>query len=183
MLTAFCLVLLTPATIPDKIVAAAREQLAWNTRYDPAYVTLKYPGGDLPRTKGVCTDVVVRSLRRVGYDLQKLIHDDIGKNWSSYPRYPGNKRPDKNIDHRRVPNQRVFFKRFGKSLTVDLTKKEQWKPGDFVTWKLPGNLDHIGVLTDKRNGKGLPFAVHNMSTTLEDDILETYPITGHYRFP
>lgn len=183
MIVALCVLALTPPTTADKLVSAARAQLAWGTKYDPAYVKLSYPGGDIPKTKGVCTDVVVRSLRAVGHDLQKLIHEDIKKSWSSYPRYPGNKGPDKNIDHRRVPNQRVFFKRHGKVLTTDPKKKDQWKPGDFVTWKLPGNLDHIGVLTDKRNGKGLPFAVHNMSTTLEEDILEAYPITGHYRYP
>lgn len=176
-------ILLVQLSTADKIVLAARDQLTWGTSYDPAYVKLSYPGGDVPKTKGVCTDVVVRSLRRVGHDLQKLIHEDIGKNWSSYPRYPANKRPDKNIDHRRVPNQRAFFKRKGLSLTTDLAKKNEWKPGDFVTWKLPGNLDHIGILTDKLNSKGLPYAVHNMSATLEEDIIAKYPITGHYRFP
>lgn len=175
--------LLASPTTADKIVAAARDQLTWGTSYDPAYVKLAYPNGDIPKTKGVCTDVVVRSLRKVGYDLQKLIHEDIKKNWSAYPRYPSNKGPDKNIDHRRVPNQRVFFKRKGLSLTTDLKKKDQWLPGDFVTWKLPGNLDHIGVLTNKMNGKGYPYAVHNMSTTLEEDILAKYPVTGHYRYP
>lgn len=183
MPVALLVLLAFPPTTADKLVAAAREQLSWNTRYDPAYVKLAYPRGDVPKSRGVCTDVVVRSLRKVGYDLQELIHKDIAKNWKAYPRYPSNKKPDANIDHRRVPNQRVFFKRFGIALTTDLKKKDQWKPGDFVTWKLPGNLDHIGVLTDKRNAKGLPYAVHNMSTTLEEDILETYPITGHYRFP
>jgi uncharacterized protein len=170
-------------TIPDKIVSAARAQLSWGTAYYSKYTSIKYPGGDLPKNRGVCTDVVIRSLRAVGYDLQKLIHEDMKKAWSAYPRYPGLKTTDRNIDHRRVPNQRVFFSRHGKSLTIDLNKKKEFKAGDFVTWKLPGNLDHIGVLTDKLNHKGLPYAVHNMSTTLEEDIIATYKITGHYRFP
>lgn len=176
-------IVLAFSSTPDKIVAAARDQVNWGTSYDPSYVKLAFPNGDVPRDRGVCTDVVIRSLRKVGHDLQKLIHEDIKANWSLYPRYPANKKPDKNIDHRRVPNQRVFFKRKGKSLTLELNKKAEWRPGDFVTWKLPGNLDHIGVLTDKRNSKGLPYAVHNMSTTLEEDIIAKYTITGHYRYP
>jgi len=175
--------LLLTSTTADKIVASARDQLTWGTAYDARYIKLSYPNGDVAKNRGVCTDVIVRSLRSVGHDLQKLIHEDIKANWSLYPRYPANKAPDANIDHRRVPNQRVFFKRKGLSLTLDLNKKAEWKAGDFVTWKLPGNLDHIGVLTDKKNAKGLPYAVHNMSTTLEEDIIAKYPITGHYRYP
>lgn len=175
--------LILGATTAEKIVAAARDQVGWGTHYYSAYVKLSYPNGDLPKTKGVCTDVVIRSLRKVGYDLQKLIHEDISKAWDGYPRYSGLKGPDKSIDHRRVPNQRVFFARHGVVLTTDLGKVKDWKPGDFVTWKLPGNLDHIGVLTDKRNAKGLPYAVHNMSTTLEEDVIGSWPITGHYQFP
>ncbi len=177
------LCLLAQPTAAQGIVSAARTQLSWGTAYYSKYTAMKYPGGDLPKNRGVCTDVVIRALRPLGYDLQKLIHEDMKRAWSAYPRYSGLKTTDKNIDHRRVPNQRVFFTRHGKSLTNDLGKKSEWKPGDFVTWKLPGNLDHIGILTDKRNAKGLPFAIHNMSTTLEEDIIATYKITGHYRFP
>lgn len=167
-----------------KIVESARDQLTWNTSYYNPYVKLSYPMGDLPKDKGVCTDVVVRSLRAAGYDLQKLIYEDMKKAWGEYPRYKGLSKPDPNIDHRRVPNQMRFFKRHGQELTVDFSKKDQWKPGDFVTWKLtPSNLDHIGVLSDRLNNKGLPLVIHNMSTTLEEDVLESWKVTGHFRFP
>ncbi len=166
-----------------KIVEGAREQLSWGTVYDNRYVKLKYPNGDLPRNRGVCTDVIVRALRHAGYDLQKLMHEDMKLAWKQYPRYPGNGKPDKNIDHRRVPNHRVFWKRFGSVLSVDTKLKAQWKPGDFVTWRLNSGLDHTGILSDKRNGKGLPYAIHNLSTTLEEDVLESWVITGHYRYP
>ncbi len=173
---------LTPA---QKIVAGARDQLTWGTRYNGAYVRISYPNGDVPKAQGVCTDVVIRSLRHAGYDLQKLIHEDMKKAWESYPRYSGLSKPDRNIDHRRCPNQIAFFKRHGKKLSTltDDKSKEQWKPGDFVFWKLPNGLDHVGVLTNKRNSRGLPYTIHNLSTPLEEDVLESYKIVGHYRFP
>ncbi len=172
-----------PTSPATKIIEGARIQLNWGTVYDNRYVKLSYPNGDLPKDRGVCTDVVVRALRHAGYDLQKLIHEDMKVAWNSYPRYSGNGKPDKNIDHRRVPNQRVFWKRHGLVLTTDPKQKEQWKPGDVVTWKLDNGLDHTGLLTDRRNAKGLPYAIHNLSTTLEEDVLESWVITGHYRYP
>lgn len=170
---------------PVKIVEGARKQLDWGTVYDNRYVRLSYPGGDLPRDRGVCTDVVVRALRHAGHDLQKLIHEDMKAAWSAYPRYSGLSKPDRNIDHRRVPNQRVFFTRKGRSLTTRTTRAEvaQWKPGDFVTWKLDSGLDHIGVLSDRRGDSGWPMVIHNLSTTLEEDVLTRWRITGHYRYP
>ena len=169
----------------DKMIASARDQCTWGTRYDNRYVKLAYPGGDLPKDRGVCTDVIVRSLRAAGHDLQKLIHEDIKRNWGKYPRYPGSRKPDKNIDHRRVPNQRVFWKRFGLVLTTKVAPetKAKWLPGDIVTWKLDSGLDHTGLLTDKRNAKGWPYVVHNLGTTLEEDVLTSWQITGHYRYP
>jgi uncharacterized protein YijF (DUF1287 family) len=167
------------------IVEGARKQLDWGTRYDPAYYAIPYPNGDLPKDKGVCTDVVVRALRNAGYDLQKLIHEDMKANFSKYPQIWGLKGPDRNIDHRRTPNQMTFFQRFGKTLThqTSQTSISEWQPGDIVFWKLPNGMNHVGILSDRRNRRGLPFVIHNISTTSEEDVLEAWPIIGHYRYP
>lgn len=172
--------------VQKKIVSAARDQLSWGTKYDPAYIKLPYPKGDVPKSKGVCTDVVVRALRGAGYDLQKLIHEDMTNRWKEYPRYSSNKAPDTNIDHRRVPNQIVYFKRFGDELTKAFAHPEDWNPGDIVMWKLPGGADHVGVLSDKRNADGYPLVIHNIGPApSEDDVLTsiTWKVTGHFRFP
>lgn len=171
--------------IGSKIVANARVQLGWNTVYDPAYVKLGYPGGDVPKDRGVCTDVVIRALRAVGKDLQKLVHEDKSKNLALYPVYAGQKGADRNIDHRRCPNLVVFFRRFGSALTtkVDARSLKQWKPGDIVFWKLDNGRDHVGVVTDKVDGRGIPYAIHNLSTTLEEPVLTSWKIVGHYRYP
>lgn len=176
------------ATIPTsgvaaKIVGAAKAQLSWGTQYDNRYVKLPYPNGDLPKDRGVCTDVVIRALRPAGYDLQRLIHEDMKKAWAAYPRYSGNSNPDPNIDHRRVPNQRVFWRRHGQVLTTSVTDPFKWKPGDIITWKLDNGLDHTGVLSDKPGEKGFPYVIHNLGTTLEEDVLSAWKITGHYRYP
>ncbi len=167
------------------IVEGARKQLAWGTRYDPAYYSIAYPNGDLPKDKGVCTDVVVRALRNAGYDLQKLIHEDMKANFSKYPQNWGLKGPDRNIDHRRTPNQMTFFQRFGNTLThqTQQSSVSAWQPGDIVFWKLPNGMNHVGILSDRRNRRGLPFVMHNISTTAEEDVLEAWTIIGHYRYP
>lgn len=173
------------ATVADKIVAGARAQLSWGTRYDGSYVRIGYPGGDVPKTQGVCTDVVIRALRAAGYDLQKLIHEDRKRAPGAYPSYPGQPGTDRNIDHRRVPNQIAFFKRHGKTLTKVVSSKTvmEWQPGDVVTWKLDSGLDHTGILTDKKNSRGEPWVVHNLSTPQEEDCLTSWKITGHFRYP
>jgi uncharacterized protein YijF (DUF1287 family) len=137
----------------------------------------------VPLDKGACVDVVIRALRGAGYDLQKLIHEDMAGHFSSYPRRGA--RPDTNIDHRRVPNERHFFARFGRVLSVrtDGEFARQWQPGDIVSWKLPSGLDHIGVLSDAVNARGLPLVIHNLSRTAEEDVLTSWQITGHYRYP
>lgn len=185
MVGVIALLLLAAPSPVDKMIASAREQCTWGTRYDNRYVKLAYPGGDLPKERGVCTDVVVRALRAAGHDLQKLIHEDMKRAWAEYPRYPGNKTPDRNIDHRRVPNQRVFWKRHGMVLTTSVNgnSKAKWRPGDIITWKLDNGLDHTGMLTDKRSARGWPYVVHNLGTTLEEDVLDSWQITGHYRYP
>lgn len=172
-------------TAAEKIVLGAREQLSWGTSYSPGYVKIAFPGGDLPKTKGVCTDVVIRALRKAGYDLQKLIHEDKVKAPGAYPKYPGQRGTDANIDHRRVPNQMAFFKRRGLTLPTDASpgRLGQWKAGDVVTWKLDSGLDHCGILTDKKNSGGIPFVIHNLSIPKEEDCLTFWNITGHFRFP
>jgi uncharacterized protein YijF (DUF1287 family) len=163
--------------VAAKIVEGARLQLQSPAQYTGAYYQIHYPGGDVPSSKGACVDVVIRALRHAGYDLQKLIHEDMVRNLSKYPRHGDG--TDTNIDHRRVPNQRVFFTRFGKSLPVD----RDWRPGDIVSWKLDNGLDHIGVLSDTLDSAGEPWVIHNLSSTAEEDVLRSWKITGHYRYP
>jgi uncharacterized protein len=167
------------------LVAAAREQIGVTLHYDPAYVKLAYPQGDVPIERGVCTDVVVRAFRRVGYDLQELVHRDMKGAWSAYP-HPAKwnlKRPDPNIDHRRVPNLAAYFSRHGVALGASKHAKD-YLAGDIVTWQVPPGLPHIGLVADVRTAAGVPLVIHNigMGTRMEDRLF-AYPITGHYRFP
>ncbi len=170
---------LAPPTVGDRIAASAIAQTSWGTRYDATYVKLSYPGGDVPKNQGVCTDVVIRSLRTVGFDLQKLIHEDAKRNPRAYPRI---QRLDRNIDHRRCPNQMVYFSRFGQKLAVKTIRPEAFLPGDFVFWKLDNGLDHVGVVTGTKTGNR-PWVVHNLGGTSHEDVLTSWRIVGHYRFP
>lgn len=167
------------------LINAAKERTLHDVRYDGSYFSIAYPNGDVPSTIGVCTDVVIRSFRKVGIDLQKRVHEDMLENFDLYPsrRIWGLKKTDKNIDHRRVPNLRVFFKRFGISLQA--TKNaEDYLPGDLVTWILPGNLPHIGIIIDEKSSdKSRPLVAHNIGQGPKiNDMLFDYPITGHYRY-
>lgn len=150
--------------------------------YDPAYFTIPYPNGDVPKGKGVCTDVVIRAYRKMGIDLQKEVHEDMKKNFSKYPKAWGLKTPDSNIDHRRVPNLETFFSRFGKSLpTTD--KIQDYKPGDIVTWMLPGRYTHIGLVVSKKASSGRYMIVHNIgSGQVMEDVIFEYAMRGHYRY-
>jgi len=165
-----------------KLVEAARWQVGKTVTYDPAYVSLKYPGGDLPIEKGVCTDVVIRALRKgCGMDLQKLLHEDMRKYFSKYPQYWGLKRADKNIDHRRVPNMQAYFKRQGWSLSVTKDAAD-YRPGDLVTCTVAGRLPHIMIVSDRLDANGVPSVIHNIgSGAREEASLFQYPLTGHYR--
>lgn len=172
------------SSFSQKLVQAALERTKHSVIYDGSYHVIDYPGGDVPANIGVCTDVVIRSYRALGIDLQKLVHEDMRANFGLYPsrKIWGLKRPDKNIDHRRVPNLKVFFKRKGKALPVTKNPKN-YQPGDLVTWMLPGNLPHIGIVTDQKNIFGTPLIVHNIGQGPKlENILFSYPITGHYRF-
>ena len=163
------------------IVQAARLQIGRTMIYDPAYVGLKYPGGDVPIERGVCTDVVIRALRQgVGFDLQKLVSEDMRKAFNKYPKIWGLKKTDRNIDHRRVPNLRRFFERKGWSLSVS-NKKEDYLAGDLVSCSV-GKRPHIMIVSDKRTQDGTPFVIHNIgSGAQEENALFDYPITGHFR--
>jgi len=179
----FVFILTVHADTVQTVVDNAKSQCGVTLSYDPAYYRISYPGGDLPIEKGVCTDVIIRALRSVGVDLQQLIHEDMKRHFAEYPRKWGHKKPDTNIDHRRVPNIRKYLERTGRRLPVSRNGKE-YLPGDLVTWELPGGLDHIGIVIDvKVEGTDRYGIVHNIGYgTQMEDILFSYPITGHYRF-
>lgn len=164
------------------IVAAARDQIGKTTIYDGAYVGLDYPNGDVPIERGVCTDVVIRALRDAyGIDLQRLVHQDMKANFAKYPKIWGLSRPDKNIDHRRVPNLQTYFKRQGDELTTG-SGPGDFKPGDLVTCTVGGNRPHIMIVSDKTTTNGVPLVIHNIGRgTVEEDRLFDFPITGQYR--
>lgn len=169
----------------SRLVAAAHERTRHQVTYDGRYLRIPYPNGDVPADIGVCTDVVIRSFRRVGIDLQQLVHEDMSRNFSAYPskRIWGLQRPDSNIDHRRVPNLQAFFTRFGTKLPVT-NNPTDYLAGDLVTWVLPGNLPHIGIVVDSwsKDGKR-PLIIHNIGRgPVMEDMLFEYPITGHYRY-
>jgi uncharacterized protein YijF (DUF1287 family) len=167
---------------PSRLTAAARDQVGVTVTYDPAYVQLEFPGGDLPRDRGVCTDVVIRALRDGwGIDLQLAVNRDMKADFAAYPALWGLDRPDRNIDHRRVPNLQTLLARIGAE--VPLTEgPAPYLPGDIVTWMLPGNLPHIGIVSDQRSEDGTPLILHNIGAgAKEEDILFAYPMTGHYR--
>ncbi len=169
----------------SQFVAAAIALEDPNVRYDSGYRQIPYPNGDVPDDVGVCSDLVIRAYRAVDIDLQKRVHEDMKQNFSAYPKIWGLKRPDRNIDHRRVPNLRVFFKRHGESLSVSEDPTD-YKPGDIVTWNLveSGSLPHIGIVTDQRSSDGeRPLIMHNIGGgQVLEDMLFNYQITGHYRY-
>jgi hypothetical protein len=161
---------------------AARTQIGVTLRYDPAYVQLSYPGGDVPADRGVCTDVVIRAFRVLGVDLQQQVHEDMRAHFSRYPKNWGLQATDRNIDHRRVPNLATFFARKGQTLSVD-TADADWQAGDIVTWRLPSGVPHIGIISNQRGASGAPLVVHNIGLgTRLDDSLHAFTITGAFRY-
>lgn len=169
----------------NDFVAAAINRTTQNVRYDGSYFSISYPNGDVPENIGVCTDVVIRSYRALGIDLQVLVHEDMSSHFEVYPSRQiwGLNKTDRNIDHRRVPNLQVFLSRHGKELAIS-QKPGDYSPGDLVTWVLPGNLPHIGIVTDRVSpATGNPLIVHNIGSGPNlDDMLFSYKITGHYRY-
>ncbi|MDO8945312.1 MAG: DUF1287 domain-containing protein [Desulfobacterales bacterium] len=164
------------------LVASARAQIGVTKTYDPAYVALKYPAGDVPPETGVCSDVVVRAFRKLGLDLQKLVHEDMRANFAKYPQKWGLKKPDPNIDHRRVPNLMKYFERQGAALAAS-KKPADYRAGDVVAWNLGGGITHIGIVSDAKATDGTPLIIHNIGRgAQEENLLFKYEIIGHYRW-
>lgn len=152
-------------------------------RYDPTYFQLDYPNGDVPKDKGVCTDVVIRAYRKFGIDLQKEVYEDMKINFSKYPQNWGLSKPDKNIDHRRVPNLMTFFTRQGTTKPMTNHSKD-YLPGDIVCWNLGGSVTHIGIVVKKKSEDGQRhLIVHNIGGgQVMEDCLFNFKIIGHYRY-
>lgn len=168
----------------EKLALAAFERTHHRIIYDGSYRKIPYPGGDIDPGRGVCTDVVIRSYRALNIDLQQRVHEDMRAHFEEYParRIWAQSNPDTNIDHRRVPNLQTFFSRHGQSLLIS-NNPEDYVPGDLVTWMLPGNLPHIGIVSHRKNHDGTPLIVHNIGFgTRLDNSLFAFPQSGHYRY-
>ena len=166
-----------------RLIGAAVAQTTSRVTYDGSYRRIGYPGGDVPAHIGVCTDLIVRAYRAVGVDLQVRVHEDMSAAFAAYPRAWGLARPDSNIDHRRVPNLQTYFRRRGAARPIS-TDASDYAAGDLVTWMLPGNVPHIGLVTDQRSADGQrPMMAHNIGRGPEiEDMLFAFPVTGHYRY-
>ncbi len=174
--------LCTGAAQAADLAAAAQTQVGVTLRYEPRYERLAYPGGDVPIERGVCTDVVIRAYRMQGIDLQRLVHEDMRKAWGAYPKLWQLKKPDAHIDHRRVPNLQTFFGRHGTTLARSRNPLD-YRSGDIVTWMVPPNQPHIGIVSGQRSASGVPLIIHNIGAgTQIEDRLFAYPITGHFRY-
>ena len=172
-------------SLTSRLVAAAIERTHHSVRYDGKYVRIPYPGADVPADTGVCTDEIIRIYRQLGIDLQKLVHEDMVAHYDEYPRKWRwlRRDPDSNIDHRRVPNLMVFFRRNGQVLP-STTKASDYAPADLVTWDLGHGVDHIGMVVDRRGPSGAYMVVHNIGAGPQmEDVLFNWKITGHFRYP
>nr|CAA6820215.1 MAG: DUF1287 domain-containing protein [uncultured Thiotrichaceae bacterium] len=171
-----------PEHVADVINSVYQQSEITHT-YDPAYVKLAYPGGDVDPEVGVCTDVVVRAFREKNIDLQRTVHEDMRRNFRKYPKKWGLRKPDKNIDHRRVPNLMTFFKRQGVSLSIS-DNSNDYLPGDVVAWQLNEKQNHIGIVMKARSHDGeRPLIGHNINSgTKIQDVLFDWEIVGHYRY-
>lgn len=172
-----------PTDFGQKLANAAISIIDPDVVYTPAYVSLKYPNGDVPAKTGVCTDVVIRTYRKLNIDLQKEVHEDMKANFKIYPKTWGLKTTDKNIDHRRVPNLETFFERKGKKLSISENPVD-YKTGEIVTWMINGKLPHIGIVTHLKSNDGKrPLLVHNVGGgQVLQDCLFSYPIVGHFKY-
>lgn len=166
-----------------RVVEDAVEQTKYTFSYDPSYVKLNYPGGDVPLDRGVCSDVIIRSFRKVSVDLQKEVHEDMKRAFAVYPKKWGLAKPDPNIDHRRVPNLMTFFERKGKALAVT-NNASDYQPGDVVTWDLGGGVTHIGLVTNLWSDTSENYLIaHNIGGGVRvENVLFSWRITGHYRY-
>ena len=172
-------------TFEEKLSKAAISIIDPTIYYDPSYISIKYPNGDVPKSKGVCTDVVIRAYRKLDIDLQKEVHEDMKANFSKYPNLQkwGMTKTDTNIDHRRVPNLEIFFERKGIKLVVTENAND-YKTGEIVTWMINGKLPHIGIITNKKTADGKRnLIVHNVGYgQVLEDCLFSYKIVGHYKY-
>lgn len=164
------------------LIAAARRQIGVTLHYDPAYSRIPFPNGDVPRTKGVCTDVLIRAYRDAfAVDLQALLNADMRAHFAAYPRNWGLRGPDRNIDHRRVPNLAAYFRRRGAALPVPAAASD-WRPGDIFTSLIGGRLPHTGIVSDRRGPNGW-LVIHNIGAgAREEDALTAHPLTGRFRW-
>lgn len=176
---------LAPNASPElkQLIAAAVEQSKLTTGYDPSWVKIDYPNGDVPIETGVCSDVVVRAFRKAGIDLQKDVHEDMTAAWAAYPRKWGANGTDTNIDHRRVLNLTTLFERRGKSVPIT-TNRDDYLPGDIIAWELSSGVEHIGIMTDLWSEPDRHcLVVHNIGAGARiEDVLLNWKIIGHYRY-
>lgn len=176
----------------QKLAEAARTQLGVTTGYDPNYTKMSYPGGDVPRSTGVCADVVIRAARDgLGLDLQKLVHEDMVKAFSAYParKVWGSREPDANIDHRRVLNLETYWTRTGARLWAAYAPTpgdgfpKPIEVGDILTWLLDARLPHVGIVVSVSRQTRV---VHNIGRGVEESPLADFAphrAAGHYRWP
>ena len=166
-------------TLSDAALVLTKQQVT----YDPSYYSISYPNGDIPNSKGVCTDVIIRAYRMLDIDLQREVHEDMKANFNKYPKIWRLTSTDKNIDHRRVPNLMKFFERHG-SVKVKSTNSSDYLPGDIVCWNLSGGITHIGIVINKRTNDGKRnLIVHNIGAgQVIEDCLFDFKIIGHYRY-
>lgn len=170
-------------TFADSLSDAALSLTKQKVTYDPSYYSIPYPNGDVPADIGVCADVIIRAYRKLGIDLQKLVHEDMKANFSKYPKKWGLKKTDTNIDHRRVPNLMNFFERKG-TVLIKSTNASDYKPGDIVCWDLGGGITHIGIVVNRKSADNKRYMiVHNIGGgQVLADCLFSYTIIGHYRY-
>ncbi len=183
MRNVFLMLLISPQLLANDLVAAAKERLKHVVLYDGSYQTIAYPMGDVHKNKGVCTDVIIRAYRTLNVDLQQLVHEDMTGAFAAYPKNWGLKKPDPNIDHRRVPNLETFFQRHGQALPITQEAKD-YQPGDIVSWRLNhSNLPHIGIISDHKAASGRYEVIHNIGFGPQsEDMLFAHKITGHFRY-
>ena len=170
-------------TKEDALSTSALELTKDNVIYDPSYFSIDYPNGDIPKGRGVCTDVIIRAYRKLGVDLQKEVHEDMSENFNLYPKNWELSKPAPSIDHRRVPNLMTYFERQGSKLPIT-NKGSDYLPGDVVAWNLRGGTTHIGMVVNRlSNDKKRYQIVHNIGggQVLEDCLFD-FDIIGHYRF-
>lgn len=171
--------------IAQQLVSAADERTRHSVVYDGAYREIGFPWGDVSNNVGVCSDVIIRAYRKLGVDLQHLVNHDMSLNFHAYPSYKqwNLKKPDPNIDHRRVLNLQVFFSRAGQNLPISY-RATDYQPGDIVTWNIRPGMPHIGIISNKLSADGItPLIIHNIGNGPQyENSLFTMSITGHFRY-